>query len=57
MLGLIFVEPDRGTTILLAAVSGTMLLIAGVRWKYICSAPFCSVRPAWQFPFCTIRCG
>lgn len=35
MLGLIFVEPDRGTTILLAAVSGTMLLIAGVRWKYI----------------------
>jgi cell division protein FtsW len=34
MLGLIFVEPDRGTTILLAAVSGTMLLIAGVRWKY-----------------------
>ena len=35
MLGLIFVEPDRGTTILLAAVGGTMLLIAGVRWKYI----------------------
>ena len=35
MLGLIFVEPDRGTTILLAAVSGTMLLIAGVRLKCI----------------------
>ena len=35
VLGLIFVEPDRGTTILLASVSGTMLLIAGVRWKYI----------------------
>ncbi len=35
MLGLIFIEPDRGTTILLAAVSGAMLLIAGVRWKYI----------------------
>jgi cell division protein FtsW len=35
MLGLVFVEPDRGTTILLAAVSGAMLLIAGVRWKYI----------------------
>jgi cell division protein FtsW len=34
MLGLIFVEPDRGTTILLAAVSGAMLLVAGVRWKY-----------------------
>lgn len=34
ILGLIFVEPDRGTTILLAAVSGGMLLIAGVRWRY-----------------------
>lgn len=34
-LGLIFIEPDRGTTILLAAVSGTMLLVAGVRWKFI----------------------
>jgi cell division protein FtsW len=35
VLGLVFVEPDRGTTILLAAVSGTMLLIAGVRWRFI----------------------
>jgi len=35
VLGLIFVEPDRGTTILLAAVSGAMLLLAGVRWRYI----------------------
>ena len=35
MLGLIFVEPDRGQTILLAAVSGAMLLVAGVRWKHI----------------------
>jgi cell division protein FtsW len=35
MLGVIFVEPDRGTTILLAAVSGSMLLLAGVRWKFI----------------------
>ncbi len=35
MLGLIFVEPDRGTTILMAAVTGMMLLIAGVRWKFI----------------------
>ncbi|HEX4343898.1 MAG TPA: putative lipid II flippase FtsW [Verrucomicrobiae bacterium] len=34
-LGLIFVEPDRGTTILLACVTGTMLLVAGVRWKFI----------------------
>lgn len=35
LLALIFVEPDRGTTILLTAVTGAMLLIAGVRWKYL----------------------
>lgn len=35
MLGLIFIEPDRGTTILLATVTGLMLLIAGVRLKFI----------------------
>jgi cell division protein FtsW len=35
VLGLIFIEPDRGTTILLATVSGAVLLVAGVRWKYI----------------------
>jgi cell division protein FtsW len=34
-LGLIFVEPDRGTTILLALVAGAILFIAGARWKYI----------------------
>ena len=34
-LGLVFIEPDRGTTILLAAVSGMMLLVAGVRWKHL----------------------
>ena len=33
VLGLIFREPDRGTTILLAGVSAAMLLIAGVRWR------------------------
>ncbi len=35
VLGLVFVEPDRGTTILLAAVGGALLLLAGARWKYI----------------------
>jgi cell division protein FtsW len=30
-LALIFIEPDRGCTILLAAVSGAMLILAGVR--------------------------
>lgn len=35
IIGLMFVEPDRGSTILMASVCGAMLLIAGVRWKYI----------------------
>jgi len=35
MLGLIFVEPDRGTTILLASVTGSMLLLAGVQWRFL----------------------
>jgi len=35
ILGLVFVEPDRGTTILLATVSGSILLLAGVQWRFI----------------------
>jgi cell division protein FtsW len=34
-LGLVFIEPDRGTTVLLAVVSGMMLLIAGVHLKHL----------------------
>ena len=34
VLGLIFLEPDVGTAVLLGAVSATMLLIAGIRWRY-----------------------
>ena len=32
---LVFVEPDRGTTILLGAVAAAMLLVAGARWKHL----------------------
>jgi cell division protein FtsW len=35
VLGLICFEPDRGTTILMGAVSASMLIVAGVRWFYI----------------------
>ncbi len=35
ILGLVFVEPDRGTTILLATVGCSMLLMAGTQWKHI----------------------
>jgi cell division protein FtsW len=35
ILALVFIEPDRGTTILLGSVSAVLLIIAGVRWTYI----------------------
>lgn len=35
VLGLVFVEPDVGTTILLAAVSGVMLFVAGTRMRFL----------------------
>jgi cell division protein FtsW len=35
VLGLIFKEPDVGTTLLLASVSAVMLLVAGLRWRYV----------------------
>jgi cell division protein FtsW len=35
LLALIFIEPDRGCTILLAMVSGVMLIIAGVRLSFL----------------------
>jgi cell division protein FtsW len=35
ILALIFIEPDRGCTILLALVSAAMLVIAGVRLQFI----------------------
>jgi len=43
ILGLIFVEPDRGTTILLAAVTGSMLLLAGIRWTHLFVPAICGV--------------
>jgi len=35
VLGLIFIEPDRGCTILLAAVCGVMMIVAGARLTYL----------------------
>jgi len=50
----LFVEPDRGTTILLAAVSGAMLVLAGVRWRYILPPVFAALAglawSLWQDP-------
>jgi cell division protein FtsW len=35
VLGLIFKEPDVGTTVLLAGVSALMLVIAGLKYRYV----------------------
>jgi cell division protein FtsW len=35
VMALIFLEPDVGTTILVGAVSCVMLLVAGIRWRYL----------------------
>lgn len=34
VVGLVFIEPDVGTALLIGAVSSVMLLIAGIRWRY-----------------------
>lgn len=34
VLGLIFLEPDVGSAVLLGCVSAIMLLVAGIRWRY-----------------------
>ncbi len=43
VLALVFKEPDVGTTMLLAAVFGGMLLVAGVRWKFLIPPALASV--------------
>jgi cell division protein FtsW len=43
ILGLIFVEPDYGATILLATVSGLILLLAGVRWAHLFAPAVCGL--------------
>jgi cell division protein FtsW len=59
VLGLIFIEPDRGSTILMGAVGGIMLLIAGARWKYIVPPAFAAVAALavsiWNDPMRTRR--
>ncbi|MGH7969697.1 MAG: putative lipid II flippase FtsW [Limisphaerales bacterium] len=59
VLGLIFVEPDRGTTVLLACVGGAMLLIAGVRWRFILPPVFLAAvglaYSLWHDPMRTRR--
>lgn len=34
IIGLLFLEPDVGTSMLMACVSSVMLLVAGIRWRF-----------------------
>src|SRR5712692_4479576 len=52
VLGLVFVEPDVGTALLLGSVSAIILLIAGIRWRYflppVCIAAVAVGLFLWQ---------
>ena len=54
VLGLIFAEADVGTGILIGAVCGIMLLLAGIRWRYFLPPVILAVAALslfiWQNP-------
>ncbi|MGD0410387.1 MAG: putative lipid II flippase FtsW [Verrucomicrobiota bacterium] len=58
ILGLVFVEPDRGCAMLLAAVAGTVLLVAGARLRYLAPAGLAGVGGlAWSLLHDPMRHG
>jgi len=54
VLGLVFLEPDVGTALLLGSVSAILLLIAGIRWRYflppVCIGAIAVGLFLWQNP-------
>ena len=57
-LGAIFFEPDRGTSILLAGVSGILLIVAGTRWQYLLVAALLGGSLlAWSITHDSMRMG
>lgn len=54
VMALIFLEPDVGSTILIGAVSSVMLVVAGIRWRYLLPPVFAVVVGlslfVWQNP-------
>ena len=58
MLLLVFVEPDRGCTMLLAAVAAVMFVVAGARMLYLIPAGLAGVGAlAWSLSHDTMRTG
>ena len=57
-LALIFIEPDRGTTILLAGVTGTMLFLGGIRWVHLVPVGLAAIGAlAWSLTHDKMRSG
>ncbi len=57
-LALIFIEPDRGTTILLAGVTGTMLFLGGIRWVHLIPVGLAAIGAlAWSLTHDKMRSG
>jgi len=54
LLGLVFLEPDVGTTALMAALALALLLVAGVPWRLVIPAGLCGLTAlglfVWQDP-------
>lgn len=54
MLGLVFLEPDVGTTVLMAGLALALLLVAGVPWRLVLPAGLCGAAAVgwyvWQDP-------
>ena len=50
VLALIFIEPDRGCAILLALVAGTVLIVAGVRLRFLLLPALGAVGGPWLVP-------
>ena len=48
MLLLVFVEPDRGCTMLLAAVAAVMFVIAGARMIYLIPSGLLGAARQWR---------
>jgi cell division protein FtsW len=45
--GLLILQPDFGTMVLLGAVSGSVLLVAGTRWRHLLPAAVLGVAVLW----------
>ena len=48
--GLVMLQPDMGTTIILAILAGTILFVGGVRMRHMATVLGAGARPARRWP-------